>query len=113
MHAFEGPISPRQRASPRSRHPRTDHLHDLGLTSAGRAVRAHVYGPTAQGRVSTSAPVSVTTRVCSNCAVHDLSLVVTVQLSSQMSQSMPPMVIIGSMVNVMPFSIRVVTLGSS
>ena len=60
-----------------------------------------------------SAPVSVTTRVCSNWAVHDLSLVVTVQSSSQMSQSIPPRVIIGSMVKVMPCSITVLTAGSS
>jgi hypothetical protein len=40
-----------------------------------------------QGRVSTSAPRSVTTRVCSNCAVMLLSLVVTVQSSAHMSHS--------------------------
>jgi len=48
----------------------------------------------------------VTSTVCSNCAVRDLSLVVTVQPSSHMSQSYAPRVSIGSMVKVMPgFSI--------
>ncbi|EHK81039.1 putative ABC transporter permease [Rhodococcus pyridinivorans AK37] len=37
------------------------------------------------GRVRISAPVSVTTMVCSNCAVHLRSLVTTVQPSSQIS----------------------------
>ena len=39
------------------------------------------------GSVRTSAPVSVTTRVCSNWAVRDLSLVVAVQPSSHRSYS--------------------------
>jgi hypothetical protein len=37
------------------------------------------------GRVRISAPVSVTNRVCSNCAVHLRSRVTTVQPSSQIS----------------------------
>ncbi|GAA1583357.1 hypothetical protein GCM10009789_41460 [Kribbella sancticallisti] len=37
------------------------------------------------GRVRISAPVLVTRRVCSNCAVRDLSLVVAVQPSSHRS----------------------------
>ena len=38
-----------------------------------------------QGRVRISCPVSVTTTVCSNCAVHLRSLVSTVHPSSHMS----------------------------
>ena len=41
------------------------------------------------------------------------SIVVTVQSSDQMSYSMPPSVIIGSMVKVIPGSITVSTDGSS
>ena len=47
---------------------------DAGLAPAG-----------AHGSVRISLPVSVTRIVCSNCAVRDLSLVVTVQPSSQTS----------------------------
>ena len=47
------------------------------------------------GKVRISAPVSVTRRVCSNCAVRDLSLVVAVQPSSQRSYSYEPRVSIG------------------
>src|SRR6056300_433285 len=54
------------------------------------------------GRVRISAPVSVTTRVCSNCAERDLSFVVTVQPSSHISQWIVPRVNIGSMVKTIP-----------
>lgn len=51
----------------------------LRCASGARRVR--------QGRVRTSAPVSVTTRVCSNCAERLRSFVTTVQPSSHMSHS--------------------------
>lgn len=54
------------------------------------------------GRVRISAPVSVTTSVCSNWAVRFRSLVTTVQPSSHMSYSYVPSVSIGSMVKVIP-----------
>ena len=54
------------------------------------------------GRVRISAPVSVTTRVCSNCAERDLSFVVTVHPSSHMSQWIVPRVSMGSMVKTIP-----------
>ncbi len=63
--------------------------------------------PEPQGRVRISAPSSVTSRVCSNCALRRLSLVTTVQPSSHMSHSCVPRQSIGSMVNVMPGSITV------
>ena len=60
-----------------------------------------------QGRVRTSAPDSVTSRVCSNCAVRLRSRVTTVQSSAHMSQSTVPSVSMGSIVNTMPVSITV------
>lgn len=65
------------------------------------------------GSVRISAPESVTSRVCSNCAVRRRSFVSTVHPSSHMSQDTVPSVIMGSMVNVMPGSMTVVALGSS
>ncbi len=63
-------------------------------------------------RVRTSTPESVTSTVCSNCAVRDPSAVTAVQPSSQISGSMLPIVIIGSMVNVIPGSSTVLAAGS-
>src|SRR3954447_19012981 len=60
-----------------------------------------------QARVSTSAPVSVTTRVCSNCAHRLPSAVSTVQPSSHMNHSWVPRVSIGSIVKVIPGRITV------
>src|SRR5207248_11768385 len=65
------------------------------------------------GRVRMSAPSSVTTRVCSNCAVQRRSLVTTVQPSGQVSYWYVPSVIIGSTVNVMPTSMIVDSCGSA
>lgn len=60
-----------------------------------------------------SAPVSVTTRVCSNWAVRLRSFVTTVQPSSHMSYSWVPSVSIGSIVNVIPGCITAVACGLS
>ena len=54
-----------------------------------------------------AAPVPVTRTVCSNCAVREPSAVTAVQPSSQMTGSMLPIVIMGSMVNVIPGSMTV------
>ena len=51
-----------------------------------------------------SHPVSVTNNVCSHCAVHFLSAV-DVHPSFHMISLVPPMVNIGSIVNVIPASI--------
>ena len=63
-------------------------------------------------RVSTSTPSSVTRTVCSNCAVRLPSAVTAVQPSSQTRAYQLPMVIMGSMVKVMPVSMRVERRGS-
>ena len=57
--------------------PRADRI------ASGRSRELRARGSSQQGQ--DSAPSSVTTRVCSNCAVHLRSLVATVQPSSQIS----------------------------
>ena len=52
--------------------------------------------------VSISTPVSVTSRVCSHCAVHFPSLVTAVHPSFHMASAVLPMVSMGSIVNVCP-----------
>ena len=74
----------------------------------GRRVRAAIFGWSGnQGRVRTSAPDSVTSRVCSNCAVRLRSRVTTVQSSAHMSQSTVPSVSMGSIVKTIPASMTV------
>src|SRR5919201_2477804 len=65
------------------------------------------------GSVRISVPSAVTAMVCSHCATQEPSWVSTVQPSSQMYQSMPPRVIIGSMVKDIPGSSSSVARGSS
>ena len=62
--------------------------------------------------MSTSAPSSVTSNMCSNCAVRLPSAVTAVQPSSQSKWRPLPIAIMGSIVNTMPFSIGVVSRGS-
>ena len=62
--------------------------------------------------MSTSHPSRVTSTVCSNCAVREPSDVTAVHPSGQITGSMLPIVIIGSMVNVIPGSITVSACGS-
>ena len=76
-----------------------------GSTSSARSPDADVSDSPASA-VSTSAPSSVTRMVCSNWAVRLRSMVTAVQPSSHIWCSWAPMVIIGSMVNVMPGSIE-------
>ena len=61
----------------------------------------------------TSTPSSVTTSVCSYCAVRRPSAVTAVQPSGQMRSRHEPIVIIGSIVNVIPGSSTVTARGSS
>ena len=80
------------------------------LLARGRANGAD--GLTLPGpAVSTSTPSSVTSTVCSNCAVRLPSAVTAVQPSSQSLCCQVPSVIIGSMVKVMPGRITVVEVG--
>ena len=70
-------------------------------------------GTVGQGSVRISAPLSVTSTVCSNCAVRRRSVVTAVQPSCQISKSMLPRVSMGSIVKVMPVSMTVSQAGSS
>ena len=63
------------------------------------------------GSVNTSAPLSRTTMVCSNCAARRPSAVTAVQPSSQSFSRHVPMVIMGSMVKVIPGCITVDAAG--
>ena len=95
-----------RRLRPRSRR-RGAGLALVGGAPAGRqrssaARRSGDSALTAPGAVSTSTPSSVTRIVCSNCAVRRPSAVTAVQPSSHMTWRHEPIVIIGSIVNVMP-----------
>ena len=81
----------RRDANSLARQQPTQSRHDHRLARVGGGARdqqraAHVFSRDRHSaNVRISAPSSVTTRVCSNCAVHFLSTVATVQPSSQIS----------------------------
>ena len=63
-------------------------MYDFATSHMGAAFGALLqegHQPLSYGSVRISLPSAVTTRVCSNWAVHFLSFVVTVQSSDQMS----------------------------
>src|SRR3954452_7717214 len=89
------------------------HLAAHGHRRDGRPTPSGDLAPLAHGRVRISEPSSVTRIVCSNWAVQRRSLVTTVQPSRHIWYSWVPSVIIGSIVNVIPGSMTVVSDGLS
>ncbi len=72
-------------ASTRQHATQSGHKNALACVGSSAGYQQSAAHLRTQGRVRISAPVSVTTKVCSNCAVHLRSLVTTVQPSSQIS----------------------------